>query len=82
MPARTRSRILHLFTAAAAALSLSAAVPPAAAVAAPGSPAVTPPLGWNSWNSFGCNVSESTIRQAADAMVSSGMRDAGYQYVV
>ncbi len=81
MPARTRSRILYLFTAAAAAVSLSAAVP-AAAVAAPGSPAVTPPLGWNSWNSFGCNVSESTIHQAADAMVSSGMRDAGYQYVV
>ncbi|KDN19187.1 glycoside hydrolase family 27 protein [Amycolatopsis rifamycinica] len=81
MPARTRSRIPHLFTAAAAALSLSAAVP-AAAVAAPGSPAVTPPLGWNSWNSFGCNVSETTIHQAADAMVSSGMRDAGYQYVV
>ncbi|MEU0534366.1 glycoside hydrolase family 27 protein [Amycolatopsis tolypomycina] len=81
MPARTRSRILHLFTAAAAALSLSVAVPPSA-VAAPGSPAVTPPLGWNSWNSFGCNVSESTIHQAADAMVSSGMRDAGYQYVV
>ncbi|ADJ49100.1 alpha-galactosidase [Amycolatopsis mediterranei S699] len=81
MPARTRSRVLHLFTAAAAAVALSAAVPPAA-VAAPGSPAVTPPLGWNSWNSFGCNVSESTIHQAADAMVSSGMRDAGYQYVV
>ncbi|WP_410597394.1 glycoside hydrolase family 27 protein [Amycolatopsis sp. lyj-23] len=81
MPARTRSRVLHLFSAAAAALSLSAAVPPAA-VAAPGSPAVTPPLGWNSWNSFGCNVSESTIHQAADALVSSGMRDAGYQYVV
>ncbi|MEV5717108.1 ricin-type beta-trefoil lectin domain protein [Amycolatopsis mediterranei] len=81
MPARTRSRILHLFTAAAAAVALSAAVP-AAAVAAPGSPAVTPPLGWNSWNSFGCNVSEATIHQAADAMVSSGMRDAGYQYVV
>ncbi|WP_410571281.1 glycoside hydrolase family 27 protein [Amycolatopsis sp. cmx-4-61] len=81
MPARTRSRVLHLFSAAAAALSLSVAVP-AAAVAAPGSPAVTPPLGWNSWNSFGCNVSESTIHQAADALVSSGMRDAGYQYVV
>ncbi|MFF1614691.1 glycoside hydrolase family 27 protein [Amycolatopsis sp. NPDC058278] len=81
MPARTRSRVLHLFAATAAALSLSTAVP-AAAVAAPGSPAVTPPLGWNSWNSFGCNVSESTIHQAADAMVSSGMRDAGYQYVV
>jgi alpha-galactosidase len=52
------------------------------ATAAPGSPAVTPPLGWNSWNSFGCGITESAVRQAADAMVNSGMRDAGYQYVV
>ena len=44
--------------------------------------AATPPMGWNSWNKFGCNVSEDLIRQVADAMVSSGMRDAGYQYVV
>jgi alpha-galactosidase len=42
----------------------------------------TPPMGWNSWNKFGCNVSEDLIKQAADAMVSSGMKDAGYQYVV
>jgi alpha-galactosidase len=42
----------------------------------------TPPMGWNSWNKFGCNVSESLIRDVADAMVSSGMKDAGYQYVV
>src|SRR4051812_38481083 len=42
----------------------------------------TPPMGWNTWNSFGCNISESLIHQAADAIVSSGMRDAGYQYVV
>jgi alpha-galactosidase len=44
--------------------------------------ALTPPMGWNSWNYFGCNVSESMIRAQADAMVSSGMRDAGYQYIV
>lgn len=44
--------------------------------------APTPPMGWNSWNKFACNVSEQTIRAAADAMVSSGMRDAGYHYVV
>jgi alpha-galactosidase len=44
--------------------------------------ALTPPMGWNSWNKFGCNVSEQLLRDAADAMVSSGMRDAGYQYVV
>jgi alpha-galactosidase len=42
----------------------------------------TPPMGWNSWNKFGCNVSESLIREMADALVSSGMKDAGYQYVV
>jgi len=44
--------------------------------------ASTPPMGWNSWNKFGCNVSEDLIRQIADAMVASGMKDAGYQYVV
>ncbi len=42
----------------------------------------TPPMGWNSWNKFGCNVSEELIKSMADAMVSSGMKDAGYQYVV
>jgi len=42
----------------------------------------TPPMGWNSWNKFACNVSEDLIKQAADAMVSSGMKDAGYQYIV
>src|ERR1035438_5394117 len=42
----------------------------------------TPPMGWNSWNKFACNVSESLIRDAADAIVSTGMKDAGYQYVV
>ncbi|UJF31385.1 NPCBM/NEW2 domain-containing protein [Paenibacillus hexagrammi] len=43
--------------------------------------AETPPMGWNSWNKFGCNVSENMIKEMADAMVSSGMKDAGYQYV-
>ncbi|MEU8130916.1 ricin-type beta-trefoil lectin domain protein [Micromonospora sp. NPDC049049] len=42
----------------------------------------TPPMGWNSWNSFGCNINEALIRQTADAIVSSGMRDLGYNYVV
>jgi alpha-galactosidase len=44
--------------------------------------ALTPPMGWNSWNKFGCNVSERMIREMADAMVKSGMKDAAYQYVV
>src|SRR5712691_3565878 len=42
----------------------------------------TPPMGWNSWNHFGCDVSARLIRETADAMVASGMRDAGYRYVV
>ncbi|OLC74385.1 MAG: alpha-galactosidase [Gemmatimonadetes bacterium 13_1_40CM_4_69_8] len=42
----------------------------------------TPPMGWNSWNHFGCDVSDRLIRETADAMVASGMRDAGYRYVV
>ena len=43
--------------------------------------APTPPMGWNSWNKFACNVSEDMIKSMADAMVKSGMKDAGYQYV-
>jgi alpha-galactosidase len=44
--------------------------------------ALTPPMGWNSWNRFRCDVSEQLIRETADAMVSSGMNDAGYEYIV
>ncbi len=41
----------------------------------------TPPMGWNSWNTFDCDIDEEMIRETADAMVDSGMRDAGYEYV-
>ena len=44
--------------------------------------AKTPPMGWNSWNKFGCDINETIIREMADSMVSKGMRDAGYQYLV
>lgn len=44
--------------------------------------APTPPMGWNSWNQFQKNINEKVITEIADAMVSSGMRDAGYEYVV
>ncbi|MCU7827167.1 glycoside hydrolase family 27 protein [Kitasatospora sp. DSM 101779] len=83
VPRRFHGRRLRLL--AAAALMLTACVTASTATtaqAAPGSPAPTPPLGWNSWNSFGCGVDESKVRQAADAMVSSGMKDAGYRYVI
>lgn len=43
--------------------------------------AMTPPMGWNSWNKFACNVDENLIKQVADAMVSSGMKAAGYTYI-
>jgi alpha-galactosidase len=39
-------------------------------------------MGWNSWNKFGCDIRESTIRRQADALVSSGMKAPGYAYVV
>jgi alpha-galactosidase len=44
--------------------------------------ALIPPMGWNSWNKFGCNVSEDLIKSMADSMVASGMKEAGYQYIV
>jgi alpha-galactosidase len=43
--------------------------------------AATPPMGWNSWNHFGANVSDADVRAAADAIVATGMRDSGYVYV-
>jgi alpha-galactosidase len=44
--------------------------------------APTPPMGWNSWNRFGVNIDEHLVRETAEAMVTSGMRDAGYRYIV
>lgn len=43
--------------------------------------ALTPPMGWNSWNIFHENINETQIKGIADAMVSSGMKDAGYIYL-
>lgn len=44
--------------------------------------APTPPMGWNSWNRFGVKIDERLVLETAETMVSSGMRDAGYRYVV
>jgi hypothetical protein len=41
----------------------------------------TPTMGWSSWNTYGCNISEELIKAQADAMVSTGLKDAGYQYI-
>jgi len=43
--------------------------------------AKTPPMGWNSWNHFDCDIDETLVRETADAMVKTGLRDAGYEYV-
>jgi alpha-galactosidase len=43
--------------------------------------AATPPMGWNSWNHFAEKVDDATIRATADALVSTGLRDAGYIYL-
>lgn len=42
---------------------------------------LTPPMGWNDWNAFGCGVSAQLVEQSADAIVASGLKDAGYEYV-
>ena len=41
----------------------------------------TPTMGWSSWNTFAVNISEDIIKGQADAMVSQGLKDAGYQYI-
>lgn len=72
----TLIRLLPLILAVVAhAYSAPTVTPPPAVLAA------TPPMGWNSWNWFNRKVTDADIRQAADIIVSSGMRDAGYLYV-
>jgi alpha-galactosidase len=44
--------------------------------------APTPPMGWNSWNYFVCHINEKKVMRMADAMARSGMKDAGYRYIV
>jgi len=44
--------------------------------------ALTPPMGWNSWNTFQTNISEKLVMEITDSMLSSGMKAAGYEYIV
>ena len=44
--------------------------------------ALTPPMGWNTWNTFASNIHENLVRETAEAMIANGMRDAGYRYIV
>lgn len=43
--------------------------------------ALTPPMGWNSWNTFKCGISEQLVKDVVDAFITDGYQDAGYQYV-
>ena len=76
------SRSLLLVSLALASINLSAQVPAKKVVhtAAPVI-AATPPMGWNSWNFFAGKVTDQDIRSAADQIVSTGMKDAGYIYI-
>ena len=76
---RTRQHVLIILAGVLLVLFLPAAV--AQRTSRSDLLALTPPMGWNSWNKFACNVNEEMIRGMADAMVKSGMNDAGYQYV-
>lgn len=64
---------------AAAAVGITSLAAPAAA--APNNVVGTPPMGWASWNTFAAKINYNVIKQQADALVSSGLKDAGYQYV-
>ncbi len=44
--------------------------------------AAKPPLGWNTWNTFSHAINEDLIKESADAMISTGLKDAGYEYIV
>jgi alpha-galactosidase len=83
---RTNRRARAVLMLSAAAL-LGLLFLPARPVARPASAlseglARTPPMGWNSWNAFRCRIDEQLIRETADALVNTGMRDAGYRYLV
>ncbi len=94
----TMTTILRKMAPAAMAIILVAAIfaacgpgkagkePAAAATAPVAAPepilAPVPPMGFNTWNKFGCEVDETLIRQTADVMVETGMLEAGYKYLV
>jgi alpha-galactosidase len=44
--------------------------------------APTPPMGWNSWNTFGTKIDEKLVKEMAEALIKSGMQEAGYNYIV
>src|SRR5439155_3481036 len=76
-----RKRLVVLCLMVAGAVATVQANAQAGAVKGSTMVAATPPMGWNSWNFFAGKVTDKDIRDTADLLVSTGMRDAGYVYV-
>jgi alpha-galactosidase len=81
-PGRWLTAALAVLAVTLASVAIGAFVAPPPAQALDNGVARTPPMGWNTWNTFGCNINETLIRQMADAIVDRGLRDLGYKYVV
>ena len=74
-------RRVYFFIAVVAMMATSAFAQQSTATTERGKLAPTPPMGWMTWNMFKGDISEQLIKETADAMVESGLRDAGYKYV-
>src|SRR4051812_44254465 len=74
-------RLSLLFVAPVCLAAVVFAAPAVNAQSATAQVAQTPPMGWNSWNYFAGKVTDKDIRDSADQIVSTGMKDAGYIYV-
>ncbi|MEU4773645.1 ricin-type beta-trefoil lectin domain protein [Micromonospora sp. NPDC023644] len=74
--------VLGVLAVTAATAFAGGVVAPQPAQALNNGAARTPPMGWNTWNTFGCSINETLIRQMADSIVTNGLRDLGYKYVV
>jgi alpha-galactosidase len=79
---RWTSAATTILAAAAAGVVVMTQVTTPPATALDNGVARTPPMGWNTWNTFGCNINETLIRQMADTIVANGMQELGYRYVV
>jgi alpha-galactosidase len=80
-PLRTKTQVALIGTACAALVCAALLLLCATTAAYAQKLASTPPMGWNSWNHFAGKVTDADVRSAADQLVSTGMRDAGYTYV-
>ncbi|HET6211466.1 MAG TPA: NPCBM/NEW2 domain-containing protein [Micromonosporaceae bacterium] len=78
---RIASPVLAVLTAGAAALAVPLLEPAPATAATPIVALTAPPMGWNSWNKFHCNIDESLVKATADAIVANNLDDVGYRYV-